>query len=161
MSVNCDRCGFTNPPELTRCQKCGSGLPVKEIQAPPVVQAPQGQPNPQGGNVVVNVNSPQAAPVPPTPAVAPVVHKSRIVAALLTFFCGIFGLHNYYLGYKGIALLQLILGLFCFYVIPRLYYESGEDVYATLLPLGWAMVDLYLILKGKKKEANGLELKWT
>ena len=156
MSVNCDRCGFTNPPELTRCQKCGSGLPVKEIQAPPVVQAPQGQPNPQGGNVVVNVNSPQTAPVPPTPAVAPVVHKSRIVAAVLTCFCGIFGLHNFYLGYKGIALVQLILGFIC--------VAMTQDEYGPIfifIPIIWVIVDLYLILKGEKKEANGLELKWT
>ena len=63
-------------------------MPIRETQTASVVQAPQGQSNPQGiapqvANAVVNVNSPQTAFVPP---VSIVTHKSRIIAGVLAFF---------------------------------------------------------------------------
>mgnify|MGYP005831232921 CR=1 FL=1 len=35
--------------------------------------------------------------------------KSRITAALLAFFLGIFGVHKFYLGYTSAGVIQLIL----------------------------------------------------
>ena len=37
--------------------------------------------------------------------------KSRITAALLAFFLGIFGVHEFYLGYNTAGIIQLILGV--------------------------------------------------
>lgn len=37
--------------------------------------------------------------------------KSKVVAGLLGLFLGTFGVHRFYLGYTGIGILQLILGL--------------------------------------------------
>ena len=37
--------------------------------------------------------------------------KSKVVAALLAFFLGYFGVHNFYLGYTGKAIAQLLVTL--------------------------------------------------
>ena len=37
--------------------------------------------------------------------------KSRITAALLAFFLGIFGVHKFYLGYSTTGIIQLVLGI--------------------------------------------------
>ena len=43
--------------------------------------------------------------------------KSRVVAALLAFFLGTFGIHKFYLGQTGLGILYL---LFCWSFIPTL-----------------------------------------
>lgn len=43
--------------------------------------------------------------------------KSRVVAGLLGIFFGAFGVHNFYLGYNGKAIAQLLLTLLsCFFL---------------------------------------------
>lgn len=49
----------------------------------------------------------QAAPAVPA--------KSRIVAALLAIFLGVFGIHHFYLGHRGLGILYF---LFCWTGIP-------------------------------------------
>ncbi len=94
MSVNCDRCGFSNSPGIARCQKCGAGLPAAQpAPTPPVVPV---------------------APVAPVHIQQPVVQaasKSKLAAGLLALFLGGFGVHNFYLGHNGKGAVQLILGL--------------------------------------------------
>ncbi|EEH63665.1 TM2 domain protein [Gleimia coleocanis DSM 15436] len=46
------------------------------------------------------------------PMQAPVEQKSAIVAALLAFFLGTLGVHNFYLGYNKLGVIQLLLTLF-------------------------------------------------
>lgn len=40
-----------------------------------------------------------------------VVHRSRVVAVLLAFFCGWLGLHKFYLGYFGAGLMMMGMSL--------------------------------------------------
>lgn len=42
---------------------------------------------------------------------APSDSKSSVVAGLLGIFLGVYGVHNFYLGYTGKAVAQLILGV--------------------------------------------------
>ena len=95
MSVNCERCGFSNSPGIARCQKCGAGLPVSEAQAPAAPSTPQAAPVFQ-----VNVNAPQAS------SVVQSASNSKLAAGLLCFFLGYLGVHRFYLGYTIIGLIQ-------------------------------------------------------
>ena len=66
--------------------------------------------------------------------------KNKIVAAVLAFFLGVFGVHNFYLGYTGKALFQL-LGTFL---------SCGM----LALPIAiWAFVEGILILVARPGEA--------
>ncbi len=67
--------------------------------------------------------------------------KSRIVALLLCWFLGIFGVHRFYVGKVGTGVLQLL----------------------TLGGLGlWTLVDLILILVGSFRDAQGRPVfHWT
>ena len=63
--------------------------------------------------------------------------KQKLVAFLLCFFLGGFGIHRFYLGYTGIGVIQLL----------------------TLGGCGiWAIIDFIMILTGGLKDADGREL---
>lgn len=61
-------------------------------------------------------------------------NKSQLVALLLCFFFGVFGIHRFYLGYIGIGLIQL-------------FTAGGCGI--------WALIDLILIITGDLKPKNG------
>lgn len=64
--------------------------------------------------------------------------KSYVVAALLCFFLGTFGIHRFYVGKVGTGVIQLL----------------------TLGGLGvWAFIDLIMILLGKFEDSNGQPIK--
>ncbi|NJL01840.1 MAG: TM2 domain-containing protein [Spirulinaceae cyanobacterium RM2_2_10] len=63
--------------------------------------------------------------------------KSKIAAALLCFFLGVFGIHRFYLGYTGLGIAQL---LTC----------GGCGI--------WSLVDFVLILTGGLKDSEGRDL---
>lgn len=75
--------------------------------------------------------------------------RNRLVVALLAFFVGTFGVHNFYLGYKGRGIAQLLLTTVgtIFFIGP---FISGV----------WAFVDtiLYLFVNDKK-DADGKVLR--
>jgi TM2 domain-containing membrane protein YozV len=68
--------------------------------------------------------------------------KSKLVAGLLGIFLGGFGVHNFYLGFTGKAIAQIVLSFLC---------GIGGI---------WGLIDGILILCGKiDKDAKGQKLK--
>lgn len=72
--------------------------------------------------------------------------KSKKVAGVLGIFLGVFGVHNFYLGYIGKGLTQLLISvLSCFTLSP--------------MSIIWGLVEGILILSGKiNKDAQDLSL---
>lgn len=70
--------------------------------------------------------------------VGPVSDKEWLVALLLAFFVGVFGVHRFYTGHIGIGVVQLL----------------------TLGGCGiWALIDFILIVVGSYTDAQGRQLK--
>ncbi|MEJ5998788.1 TM2 domain-containing protein [Corynebacterium sp. H130] len=82
--------------------------------------------------------------------------KQMIVAALLAFFFGGFGIHNFYLGYTNRGLTQLILmavGLVTSLIFVGLFICMAVGI--------WALVDFIMILAGSSpydRDAKGVPL---
>jgi TM2 domain-containing membrane protein YozV len=73
--------------------------------------------------------------------------KSKIVAGLLGIFLGSLGIHNFYLGYKGKAIAQLLLSVLSFGVLAIV---SGI----------WGLIEGIMILCGSiRSDANGVPLR--
>lgn len=90
----CKYCGKEVTAGMTYCPQCGraiewNGQGTSGYTAPP--QQPYGQPQPV--------------------YVAPVERKSKLAAGLLGIFLGSLGVHNFYLGYTGKAIAQLLITL--------------------------------------------------
>lgn len=82
--------------------------------------------------------------------------KSWVVAAILAFFLGSFGAHNFYLGYKNRGITQL--ALYCGGLVTSFLLIGLPVVFAVAI---WAFVEFILILvRGGKyaTDANGLRL---
>lgn len=76
--------------------------------------------------------------------------KSYIAAALLAFFLGAFGAHNFYLGYTRKAVIQLTMGLMTIFTLGL----SGIAVGI------WAFVEFILLLTGSiSTDGDGRPLK--
>ncbi len=141
--VNCINCGASNEPGRTKCAYCGSTLAVAQLQ-----QAPQPQPmyqQPQAGMMHPPGYGPgQPMYVQPmmmaTPANMQALvmgqPKSMVAAALLAFFLGALGIHNFYLGYNGKGIAQLLLTLLGWAV-----FMVGPMVAGI-----WALVEFIMIL---------------
>lgn len=72
--------------------------------------------------------------------------KSKVAAGLLGIFLGSFGVHNFYLGYTGKAIAQLL--------ITILTCGLGAIISSI-----WGLIEGILILTGSiNKDANGNEL---
>lgn len=77
--------------------------------------------------------------------------KSKIAAGLLGIFLGSFGVHNFYLGYTGKAIAQLLI------TIIGGVITCGFSVIATYI---WGLIEGILILTGNiSTDANGINLK--
>lgn len=72
--------------------------------------------------------------------------KSKMAAGLLAIFLGVFGVHNFYLGYTGKAVAQLLITLLsCFILSP--------------VSAIWALIEGIQILAGNNKtDATGRAL---
>ena len=74
--------------------------------------------------------------------------KSKIVAAILAIFLGNFGVHNFYLGYTGKAIAQLLLTLVGWIVIVG-------PIVASI----WSFVEgIILLVTDDKTDAKGNKL---
>ena len=69
--------------------------------------------------------------------------RQKLVAALLAFFLGTLGIHDFYLGFKGRGIIKIILTITC---------------YGAIISEIWALIDFIQILTGSKRDAAGHEL---
>lgn len=96
------------------------------------------------------------APAPYAPQPAPNVYpKSKGVAVILGFFLGSLGAHNFYLGYYGKGIAQLLLTL-----IGWMFFFIGPAVAGI-----WAIVEIIQILVATpgslhNKDARGVDMVW-
>lgn len=71
----------------------------------------------------------------------PVTQKSSVVAALLCFFFGVFGVHNFYLGHTNRGVIMLVLAVVSMFTW---WLMLGLVIIGVLLV--WELVDLIMIL---------------
>ncbi len=100
--------------------------------------------------------------------------KSQLVAALLAFFLGTLGIHNFYLGYKkkGMTQLLLTLGGYVIGIVGGIIAAGGASAgsagaallgtiistvgWIVVLAVAiWALIDFIKILTGDLKPADG------
>lgn len=127
----CPQCGTQVDDQATFCPNCGAAQrPVGSgTELPP-------QPDPMTG---------QAAP-----PVYGAEYKSKIVAALLGIFLGGLGIHRFYLGYTGIGVVQLVLGL------AGVVTCGATSIVSAL----WGLIEGILILTGSiNRDAQGRALR--
>ena len=81
--------------------------------------------------------------------------KSKVAAGLLALFLGSYGVHNFYLGYTGKAVTQLLLTIIGF---PLCFVLIGFPMIAGASI--WAFVEAIMIFAGSiNKDAKGNLLK--
>jgi len=147
--VTCPKCGFAAGTGMKYCGTCGEELPagaaVCEMCGTATGQPVYAQPQQQ-----VYQQPYQQQPV--APAVQPIAYdpsqqKSKVAGGLLGIFLGAFGVHNFYLGYTGKAVAQLLITLLsCF----TLSFVSEI----------WGLVEGIQILTGSiATDAKGIPLK--
>ncbi|MBG0738645.1 TM2 domain-containing protein [Paeniglutamicibacter antarcticus] len=79
--------------------------------------------------------------------------KSRLVAGLLGIFLGCFGIHRFYLGFIGVAVIQLVLAL----VLP--FFTFGLSLVAVGV---WGFVEGIMIIAAAtsfRLDAHGVPLR--
>lgn len=92
----CVHCGSQLGENEKFCKNCGAPIQGESSNAG---QPQMNQPNQQGQ-------------VFQTAATSGVAQKSKMAAGLLGIFLGAWGVHNFYLGYTGKAVAQLVLTIF-------------------------------------------------
>ncbi|WPX39890.1 NINE protein [Akkermansia sp. N21116] len=100
--MKCEYCNNAIPAGVAKCPSCGAPAPEQVVaeSAPTPTQMPaSGQPQ-----IVIQVQQPQQ--VMPT-----TLPKSRTAYVVLAIFLGCFGIHNFYAGYTGRAITQLVITL--------------------------------------------------
>jgi len=85
----------------------------------------------------------QPQPQPQPQQQMPTDRKSKVVAWLLAFFLGILGTHNFYLGFAGRGIAQLLLSL---------------SFVGMIVSVPWVMIECLTILF-YTKDARGVPLK--
>lgn len=129
----CKNCGNTMDPGAAVCTKCG-------------VSAGQGsgycsncgKELPQGAAVCLACGFTVKAPISPNA-------KSKLTAGLLGVLLGSLGVHNFYLGYTGEAVAQLVVFIVC--VIISIL-TCGLGILLLLIPWAWGLVEGIMILTG-------------
>ena len=120
---NCGQATNNNTPAV--CKSCGRELSAGSVFCP------------YCGASTAQHQTPQPDP-------AATNQKSRLLAGLLAILLGAFGVHNFYLGFMGKAVTQLILGLLgCTIVISAI----------------WGLIEGILILTQDTTDAAGIPLK--
>ena len=123
-------CEFCDTPLIagqTNCPNCGAAqsvAPSINASAPPSIQA--------------------SSPINIQDGFQP-SDKSKVVAALLGFFLGAFGIHNFYIGRKGRGVTQVLLTVL----------TCG---YAGIFVWIWAAIESAILLGGTVIDGNGRQI---
>lgn len=118
----------TTTKHTMKCYQCNNEVPAGYPQCP-FCGAPQQQMGGQG----INVNVYQAAPNYPP--------KSRMTYILLALFLGGFGIHNFYAGYSGKGIAQLLISCL----------TCGVGAIAVFI---WVIIEMCTV----DKDANGVPM---
>ena len=142
----CKNCGASIDDNAAFCPNCGAAnAPQQNYSQPQQPQQGYGQPQqsfnqPNYAYQNGGYYNPQQQPFPPG------AQKSKLAAGLLGIFLGSLGVHNFYLGYTGKAVAQLLISLL----------TCGIGVIGTSI---WGLVEGILILTGSiNVDANGVPL---
>lgn len=128
----CRNCGQSLNPKADYCIKCGVGIGKGSEYCPGC-----GAKVSEIADVCIRCGTSLSRPSP----------KSKIVAGLLGIFLGWLGIHNFYLGYIGKGIAQLLLTVLS---LGFLSWISGL----------WGLIEGILILTGsisKDKKGNSIE----
>ena len=129
----CDHCGAEVEKGATVCMKCGFKIENKENKEDKKEEK-SAEPKPEAS----------ASTVVPKSQL-----KSKMAAGLLGIFLGWIGVHNFYLGYTGKAVAQLLLG-----TIGLCFFGIGAIVSGV-----WGLVEGIFIFTGKiDRDAKGIPL---
>ena len=130
----CKNCGFTNNNNAVVCVKCGFAKGTgNKFCGNCGTQAIEG--------AVACVNCGGSL------LMKPVIAKSKLTAGLLAIFIGTLGIHNFYLGYTGKAVTQLLVSTVAGIV------TCGISTIGIAI---WALVEGILILTGSiDRDGNG------
>lgn len=120
MGKFCTNCGAKLEANQEKCESCGKVLKISNDN---------------------NTNTSQA-----TPAYTNDAPKSKVCAGLLGIFLGCFGVHNFYLGFTGKGVAQLLLTLIGWILCGLGPIAAGI----------WGLIEGIMILTGSmNKDANG------
>ncbi len=132
----CKNCGNEMHDQAVVCVKCGvaAGQGASFCQNCGATTTP-------GANVCVQCGVALQTPV------AVGEQKSKIAAGLLGIFLGVFGVHNFYLGYTGKALAQLLITVLSCFTL-------------AIVSEIWGLIEGIQILTGSiSTDAKGVSLK--
>lgn len=76
--------------------------------------------------------------------------KSKIAAGLLGIFLGVFGVHNFYLGYTVKAVIQLVLSVSAILICCCTFFIGA--IFSVMIIVGvwvWSLVEAIMILAGR------------
>lgn len=81
--------------------------------------------------------------------------KSRVVAAVLALFFGLFSVHNFYVGkiFRGVAF--LITSVACWIITVC---SLGFGSFVLAIPGAWLLIEFLLILVGRYEDGDGLPI---
>ena len=139
----CRHCDNPMDPQAAVCVKCGCAAGTGTNFCPNC-----GQPTAPGAAVCLRCGVALTAPVPAGE------QKSKLVAGLLGLFLGCYGAHNFYLGYTGKAIAQLLISVISLLLV---FITFGIPNMAVGV---WALIESIMILCGNiKTDAKGIPLK--
>ena len=117
----CSNCGNAVAPNAAVCLKCGAALGMQGMQ---------------GNSAAGIVTGAQ---------------KSKIAAGLLGIFLGGFGVHNFYLGYTGKAIAQVLMGGLGILLTLFSCGILGIFIFAAIGSSIWGLIEGIMILCGSIK----------
>lgn len=131
-----------------------SGLPIMDQSAQQITQ-PHVQQNVMQQQTIQQQYGPATPSLQPqmmntvngVQMVYPHMQKSRLVVLLFAILLGVFGAHNFYLGFTGKAVAQLLITLLTLGIL-------------AFIPAIWALIEGIIIFGDKNAvDANGIPLK--